>query len=61
MVIQVIHSVVVMCALFGSILSLRAAQQAQVKKVPVTSANSPSGVELYKGHCAVGDIEVSPE
>jgi mono/diheme cytochrome c family protein len=53
MVIQVIRNVVVVCVLFGSIISLQAAQQEQVKKVPVASSNSPSGAELYKEHCAV--------
>ena len=53
MVIRVIRNTFVMCALFGSIVSLHAAQQEQVKKVPVTRPNSPSGAELYKKHCAV--------
>ena len=53
MVIRVIRNTFVMCALFGSIFSLHAEQQEQVKNVPVTRPNSPSGAELYKKHCAV--------
>jgi mono/diheme cytochrome c family protein len=53
MVIQTIRNVVVMWMLFGSIISLQAAQQVQAKKDPITSSNSPSGAELYKEHCAV--------
>src|ERR1700682_5996554 len=53
MVIGVIRNAVVMCALFGLILSLHATQQEQGREVPVTSSNSPSGAELFKQHCAV--------
>jgi mono/diheme cytochrome c family protein len=53
MVIRVIRNTFVMCGLFGSIVSLYAAQQEPVKKAPVTRPNSPSGAELYKEHCAV--------
>jgi mono/diheme cytochrome c family protein len=53
MINRVIRNAVVMCALFGSIVSLHAAPQEQVKKSPVTRSNSPSGAELYKQHCAV--------
>jgi mono/diheme cytochrome c family protein len=48
-----IRDALVICALFGSIASLHAAQQEQVKKVPATRPISPSGIELYKRHCAV--------
>jgi len=53
MVIRVVRNMFVNCALFGLIVSLHAGQQGQVKKVPVTRQNSPSGAELYKKHCAV--------
>jgi len=53
MVIRVIRNAVVMYALFGSIISLHAAQQKQAKKAPVTRSNSQLGAELYKQHCAV--------
>ena len=53
MVIRVIGITIVMYALFGSIVSLSATQQEQVKKAPVTRPDSPSGAELYKKHCAV--------
>jgi len=53
MAIQAIRNVVVVCMLFASIISLQAAQQEQLKKVPVTNSSSPSGAELYKEHCAV--------
>jgi mono/diheme cytochrome c family protein len=53
MVVRVIRNAVVMCALFGSIVSLHAAQQEQGKKAPVTRSDSPSGAELYKQHFAV--------
>jgi mono/diheme cytochrome c family protein len=53
MIIRVIRNAVVMCALFGFVLSLDAAQQEQAKKSPVTPSNSPSGTELFKQHCAV--------
>ncbi len=53
MLIQVVRNVAVVYVLFASIISLRAAQQEQVKKVTVTSSNFPSGAELYKEHCAV--------
>jgi mono/diheme cytochrome c family protein len=53
MAIRLIRSAAVICALLGSIVSLHAAQQKQVKKTPVTRSNSTSGAELYKKHCAV--------
>jgi mono/diheme cytochrome c family protein len=53
MIIRVIRNAVVMCALFGSVVSLDAAQQEQAKKSPVTPSNSTSGAELFKQHCAV--------
>ena len=52
MVIRVIRNAVVMCALFGSIVNLHAAQQRQARNAPVARADSP-GAELYKQHCAV--------
>ncbi len=53
MIIRVIRSAVVMCALSASIVILHAAQQEQAKKSSVTRSNSPSGTELFKRHCAV--------
>jgi mono/diheme cytochrome c family protein len=53
MVIRVIRNTFVMCGLFGSIVSLYAAQQEPAKTAPATRPNSPSGAELYKEHCAV--------
>jgi mono/diheme cytochrome c family protein len=51
--VRVIRNAVVMCALFGSIVSLHAAQLEQAKKGPITRSNSPPGAELFKEHCAV--------
>jgi mono/diheme cytochrome c family protein len=53
MIIRLIRDAVLMCALSGSIVSLRAAQQEQAKKSQVTPSNSVSGAELFKQHCAV--------
>ncbi len=53
MIIRVIRNAVVICALFGFVISLDAAQQEQAKKSSVTRSNSPSGTELFKRHCAV--------
>jgi mono/diheme cytochrome c family protein len=50
MIVRAIHWVM-FCALFGSILSVSAAQEQQAKKPPVPSSNPPSGAELYKQHC----------
>ena len=53
MVSRVLREAVLICALFGSIFSLHAAQQGPSKKSSVPSSNSPSGAELYKKHCQV--------
>ena len=53
MISRVIRNAVMMCALFGSVVILDAAQQEQAKKSPETSSNAPSGAELFKQHCAV--------
>jgi mono/diheme cytochrome c family protein len=53
MLIRLIRTAFVICALFGLIANLHAAQEEQAKKAPVTSLNSPSGEELFKKHCAV--------
>jgi mono/diheme cytochrome c family protein len=53
LMVRVIRNAVVMCALFGSIVSLHAAQLEQAKKGPITRSNSPPGAELFKEHCAV--------
>jgi mono/diheme cytochrome c family protein len=53
MVIRIVRNAFVTSALLGWIVSLHAAQQEQVKKVPVTRPDSPIGAELYKQHCAV--------
>jgi mono/diheme cytochrome c family protein len=53
MVTQVFREGVLICALFGSIFSLHAAQQDPNKKTTVPSLNSPSGAELFKKHCQV--------
>ena len=50
---QSIRDCLVICALFGSIASLHAAQQEEVKKAPANRPDSPSGAALYKQHCAV--------
>ena len=53
MVTRVLRDAVLICALFGSIFSLHAAQQDPTKKSTVPSSNSASGAELYKKHCQV--------
>ncbi len=53
MITRVLREAVLICALFGSIFSLHAAQQDQTKKATVANSNSPSGAELYKKHCQV--------
>ena len=53
MVSRVLRELVLICALFGSIFSLHAAQQDPTKKSSVPSSNSASGAELYKKHCQV--------
>lgn len=53
MLIRIACNVVFICALFGSIANLQAAQQEQSKKVLVARSDSPSGAELFKQHCAV--------
>jgi mono/diheme cytochrome c family protein len=52
MIIRTIGNFIRSCALFGLIVSLHAAQEKQVKKVPPTSQNQASGAELYKQHCS---------
>jgi mono/diheme cytochrome c family protein len=53
MIIRAIRNAIVLCALLGSIISLRAARQDPVKKDSPSRSNSPSGAELYKQRCAV--------
>jgi len=53
MFIRVLHNIVTSCVLLGSIPNALAAQEAQVKKVPVSSSSTQSGAELFKQHCAV--------
>jgi len=53
MFVRFIRNAFVICALFGSIASLYAAQQERVKNAQATLPNSPTGAELYKKHCTV--------
>ena len=53
MLIRIVRNAVFICALFGSIANLQAAQQEQAKKILVSHSNSPSGAELFEQHCAV--------
>jgi mono/diheme cytochrome c family protein len=53
MLIRVIFNVALSCVLLGSMASVRAAQEKQVKKAPITRSNPLSGAALYKQHCAV--------
>ena len=52
MVVLATRNAIVMCAMFGSIVSLHAAQREQTKNAPVARSDSP-GAELYKQHCEV--------
>ena len=52
MIIRAIRDIIISCALFGLVISLHAAQEKQVKKVPAASSSTPSGAELYKQRCA---------
>lgn len=53
MFIRAIRNIVTSCVLLGSIARVHAAQETQVKKVPLTSPSPQSGAELFKQHCAV--------
>lgn len=53
MFIRFVRNAVVIFALVGSIASLHAAQQEEVKKALANRPDSPSGAALYKQHCAV--------
>jgi len=53
MILRIIRYAFVTCALFGSIVSLHAAQEEQARKASVTPSNSAAGAELFKQHCEV--------
>jgi mono/diheme cytochrome c family protein len=50
---RMIRNVVVLSAMLGLVVALSSARDTQVQKDPATSSSSPSGVALYKQHCAV--------
>ena len=50
--VRIIRNAVLICGLFGSIGILQASQQELDNNADARRSNQPSGVELYKQHCA---------